>query len=85
MNSLQLDDLLAEVKQEIKHDVPYRHDSVHVYLNNRKSALGICKNTINGYIIEVSKYLLKCLLLFFLFDIIVLWNERFSTTNMIQE
>ena len=30
MNSLQLDDLLAEVKQEIKHDVPYRHDSVHV-------------------------------------------------------
>ena len=60
MNSLQLDDLLAEVKQEIKHDVPYRHDSVHVYLNNRKSALGVCKNTINGYIIEVSKYLLKC-------------------------
>ena len=60
MNSLQLDDLLAEVKQEIKNDVPYRHDSVHIYLNSRKSALGICKNTINGYMIEVSKYLLKC-------------------------
>lgn len=49
MNALQLDDLLVEVKQEIKHNVPYRHDSVHVYLNSRKSALGLCKNTIRLY------------------------------------